>query len=198
MTRLRTLTVVALTGLAASAVLPSTAGAATHRGTTPVERRDLVERENVDGTLGNDTASEVASPRAGTLTRVPTAGSVIERGQSVFDVDALPVPLLYGDIPLYRDLASGVTDGPDVQQLEENLVALGYGDALTVDQHFDGATAAALRAWQVDLSSKTAKIDSSRLCRVNGNVLSFRDWSPNGGQACSTRRSESAAPSFSR
>ena len=132
-------------------VLPSTAGAATHRGTTPVERRDLVERENVDGTLGYGTATDVASPRAGTLTRVPTAGSVIERGQSIFDVDALPVPLLYGDIPLYRDLASGVADGPDVQQLEENLVALGYGDALTVDQHFDGATAAALRAWQTDL-----------------------------------------------
>jgi len=50
----------------------------------------------------------------------------------------------------------------------------------------------------IDLSSKTAKIDSSRLCRVSGNVLGFRDWSPNGGQACSTRRSESAAPTFSR
>jgi len=140
-----------LIGLAASAVFPSTAGAATHRGTTSVERRDLVERENVDGTLGYGTATDLASPRAGILTRVPTAGTVIERGQSVFDVDALPVPLLYGDVPLYRDLALGVSDGADVQQLEENLVALGYGDALTVDQHFDGATAAALRAWQVDL-----------------------------------------------
>jgi peptidoglycan hydrolase-like protein with peptidoglycan-binding domain len=135
-------------------VFPSTAGAATHRATTPVERRDLVERENVDGTLGYGTATDVASPRAGTLTRVPTAGSVVERGQSIFDVDLLPVPLLYGDVPLYRDLASGVSDGPDVQQLEENLVALGYGDALTVDQHFDGATAAALRAWQTDLGAE--------------------------------------------
>jgi peptidoglycan hydrolase-like protein with peptidoglycan-binding domain len=130
---------------------PSTAGAATHRGTTPVERRDLVERENVDGTLGYGSTTDVASPRAGTLTRVPAAGSVVERGQSIFDVDALPVPLLYGELPLYRDLALGVSNGADVQQLEENLVALGYGDSLTVDEHFDSATATALRAWQADL-----------------------------------------------
>ena len=170
--RVVTVTVVSCIGLAALAspgfaVFPSTAGAATHRAIAPVERRDLVERENVDGTLGYGSAADVASPRAGTLTRVPIAGSVIERGQSVFDVDALPVPLLYGDIPLYRDLALGVSNGADVQQLEENLVALGYGDALTVDERFDGATAAALRAWQADLG-----VERTGALTRNGAVIS--------------------------
>jgi peptidoglycan hydrolase-like protein with peptidoglycan-binding domain len=168
----RLLPALAVMSLAAPAVLPSTgfvglASAATHRGTTPVERRDLVERENVDGTLGYGSTTDVASPRAGTLTRVPAAGSVIERGQSIFDVDALPVPLLYGDIPLYRDLALGVSNGADVQQLEENLVALGYGDALTVDEHFDSATAAALRAWQADLG-----VERTGALARNGAVIS--------------------------
>ena len=186
MSRRRPFVVLAATGLAATGlaaplllqagVFPSTglaerASAATHRSTTPVERRDLVERENVDGTLGYGTATDLASPRAGTLTRVPAAGSVIERGQSVFDVDALPVPLLYGDIPLYRDLALGVSNGADVQQLEENLVALGYGDSLTVDEHFDGATAAALRAWQSDLGvEKTGALTRSSVV-INAGPL---------------------------
>src|SRR5207249_1237643 len=43
----------------------------------------------------------------------------------------------------------GVDDGPDVQQLEWNLAALGYDPAsMTVDDHFDADTAAAVRDWQ--------------------------------------------------
>jgi peptidoglycan hydrolase-like protein with peptidoglycan-binding domain len=42
----------------------------------------------------------------------------------------------------------GVADGADVRQLEQNLVALGYGDGLDVDEHFDSETRDALREWQ--------------------------------------------------
>src|SRR6185436_18705387 len=47
-------------------------------------------------------------------------------------------------------LAAGVSDGPDVRQLEENLVALGLDRSrrIVVDQHFSAATAAAIRRWQ--------------------------------------------------
>jgi membrane fusion protein, multidrug efflux system len=44
-----------------------------------------------------------------------------------------------------------VDDGADVQQLEENLVALGYGAGLDVDETFTADTAAAVEAWETDL-----------------------------------------------
>jgi hypothetical protein len=127
------------------------AAAATRTSLATVERRDLVEREDVSGTLGYSDADEHLSPRAGTITRLPKPGTVIERGQVVFDVDAQGIPLLYGEIPIYRDLRAGVSDGADVRQLEDNLAALGFGDGLTVDDHFDAATTRALRAWQESL-----------------------------------------------
>ena len=61
------------------------------------------------------------------------------------------MPLLVGDLPLYRPLHTGVPDGPDVRVLEQNLAALGYGDGLAVDETFSAATAAAVNAWQHDL-----------------------------------------------
>jgi HlyD family secretion protein len=43
-----------------------------------------------------------------------------------------------------------MADGPDVRQLEANLVALGFDPdgAITVDHHFSWATAAAVKRWQ--------------------------------------------------
>ena len=54
---------------------------------------------------------------------------------------------MYGTVPVYRTLSAGIADGPDVRQLEQNLVALGY-DPGVVDDHFDSATAAAVKRWQ--------------------------------------------------
>src|SRR4029453_2783468 len=61
-----------------------------------------------------------------------------------------PVQLFYGAKPAWRDLATGVDDGPDVRQLERNLAALGYDPdhQMTVDDHFSWATAAAVKRWQ--------------------------------------------------
>jgi len=60
------------------------------------------------------------------------------------------VPLLYGRLPAWRPLSVGVDDGPDVRQLERNLVALGHDPDrdITVDDHFTRATGAAVRRWQ--------------------------------------------------
>ncbi|HZP30144.1 MAG TPA: peptidoglycan-binding protein [Acidimicrobiia bacterium] len=122
-------------------------------GTATVKRRDLVERESIDGTLGYADARTISSPRQGTLTGVRDAGTVVERGQSLFEVDGRAVPLLYGVVPMYRTLSTGVDDGYDVLQLEANLVALGFATSsqLKVDGHFDAATAAAVKRWQKTL-----------------------------------------------
>jgi peptidoglycan hydrolase-like protein with peptidoglycan-binding domain len=60
------------------------------------------------------------------------------------------VQLFYGTRPAWRDLAVGVADGPDVQQLEQNLVALGYDPDhdITVNDHYSWATRAAVKRWQ--------------------------------------------------
>jgi peptidoglycan hydrolase-like protein with peptidoglycan-binding domain len=133
----------------------SAAGDSTSNGagtTATVERRDLVDRESVSGTLGYGDTTKVSSPRQGTITALPAEGSVIERGQSLYEIDGKGVPLFYGVVPMYRTLQSGVDDGADVRQLEENLDALGFaGSGLTVDDHYDSATTAAVRRWQKSL-----------------------------------------------
>ena len=127
-------------------------GAGTVRSTSSarVSRQDLIARTEVDGTLGYSGSFTVAGQLQGTVTAVPGAGTVVERGQSLYSVDNRPVSLLYGDLPAWRRLAAGMTDGPDVKQLEENLVALGHAtDAdLAVDERFTAATTAALKRWQ--------------------------------------------------
>jgi peptidoglycan hydrolase-like protein with peptidoglycan-binding domain len=118
--------------------------------TAEVTRRDLRAQEEVDGTLGYGEARVVANRRQGTITGLPAEGAVVTRGEALYRVDGKPVPLFYGRLPAWRSLSAGVDDGPDVRQLEQNLVALGYDPdrAITVDDHFTWATRAAVRRWQ--------------------------------------------------
>ncbi|GAA2096709.1 peptidoglycan-binding protein [Actinomadura alba] len=119
--------------------------------TAPVERTDLAERTEVDGTLGYAGSFTIVGSGQGRITWMPTVGRVIRRGERVYGVDGHSVPLLYGSSPLWRTLEHGMSDGGDVRLLETNLAALGYGDGLTVDRHFSYATTAAIKEWQDDL-----------------------------------------------
>ena len=118
--------------------------------TKPVVRQDLVARTDADGTLGYSGSTTITNRLQGTVTALPEVGSVVERGQSLYSVDSRPVPLLYGDVPAWRRMGIGMSDGVDVRQLEANLAALGYAteSQVKVDDHFDSATAAAVRRWQ--------------------------------------------------
>jgi hypothetical protein len=107
----------------------------------------------VPGTIGYDGSSAVVAQTAGGIvTAVPAAGSVIRRGQPVYEVDGHPVPLWYGPRPAWRAFEAGMSDGPDVRALEANLAALGFDPdhAMTVDGHFSAATLAAIKRWQRD------------------------------------------------
>ncbi|WCB95069.1 hypothetical protein DSM104299_03811 [Baekduia alba] len=119
-------------------------------GTAVVQQRDLVEREDVNGTLGYGDATAVAAPASGTLTRLRGEGTTVRRGQSLMSIDAQATAwVLYGRRPMYRDLGPGVADGRDVRQLERNLKALGY-DPGTVDADWTSATTAAVEDFQDD------------------------------------------------
>ncbi|WP_394359894.1 peptidoglycan-binding protein [Amycolatopsis sp. SB7-3] len=119
--------------------------------TAKVEKTDLQEEEEANGKLGYGEESSLAGRKQGTITSLPEAGAVLTRGKAVYGVDAKPVPLFYGTLPFFRDLADGTADGPDVKQLEENLKALGFGGFGTPDKKFTSATAAAIKKWQKSL-----------------------------------------------
>lgn len=136
--------------------------------TVELERRDLVARESVDGTLGYAGEADVINRLSGTITWLPAEGDVIERGRKLFEVDGDPVLLMYGDVPAYRELAEGVSDGPDVEQLESNLAALGF-DPGTVDDEFTSATAGAVADWQDSLGlEETGAVELGRVVFMAG------------------------------
>jgi hypothetical protein len=121
--------------------------------TAEVTTRDLEERTDLNGTLGYGDTHQLALEAQGTLTWLPAEGAVIDRGQTVAEVDDKPIPLLLGDRPLWRELGPGVDDGRDVELVESNLVALGIvsADDLTVDQEWTSATTEAVEDWQESL-----------------------------------------------
>ncbi|MEV4755932.1 peptidoglycan-binding protein [Micromonospora sp. NPDC049559] len=119
--------------------------------TAEVTRGTVSERVLVNGTFGYGVAYPVVHlGGSGVVTALAAPETVVARGARLYAVADQPVRLLYGATPAYRDLAYGMTDGPDVRQLEQNLVALGHDPdhRLTVDGHFSRATAAAIRRWQ--------------------------------------------------
>lgn len=119
-------------------------------GTAAVVRTSLSTTTEVAGTLGYSGSYQVINQLAGTLTALPRLGAVLRRGQSLYEVDGTAVPLLYGTRPMWRTIQAGITAGPDVRQLDENLIALGYTDGgyLIVSETFSWAAAAAISAWQ--------------------------------------------------
>jgi Putative peptidoglycan binding domain/HlyD family secretion protein len=67
---------------------------------------------------------------SGTFTKLPSVGTVVRQGQVLYRVNNNPVVLLYGTTPAYRSLSEGTNasdaTGPDVAELNADLVALGY------------------------------------------------------------------------
>jgi hypothetical protein len=138
-------------------------------GNAKVTSATLTSTEKVSGTLGYGTANPLLRSGQGTVTWLPAAGDVISRGKTVYSVDDLPVPAVYGTIPPYRALKSGI-EGNDVKQLEENLQALGY-KGFTVDNEFTSATATAVKQWQEDLGrEETGAVQTSDIVVIPGEV----------------------------
>jgi peptidoglycan hydrolase-like protein with peptidoglycan-binding domain len=170
--------------------------------TTAVERRTLTERATVDGTLGYAGGAEVYDRISGTYTWLPAVGAVIRRGGTLFKVDNLPIALMYGSVPAYRAMKAGISDGPDVRELNANLVALGYDPygEIAAGDHFGAATAAAVRRWQhAEGLSETGEVELGRVVFAAGarrvttvHVVVGQD--PPGGESESSKPSGSEKP----
>jgi peptidoglycan hydrolase-like protein with peptidoglycan-binding domain len=165
--------------------------------TVPVVRTNLAAREQVGGTLGYAEQWQIVHPGpAGVLTAAPAPGTVVVRGQSLYEVDGHPVRLLYGARPAWRALGTGIPSGPDVRQLEANLAALGHFHS-TVDGRFRATTAAAVRRWQAKLGvPRTGRLELGDIVFAPGPVRVTGTPAPVGGHvgggpviaASSTRR----------
>jgi peptidoglycan hydrolase-like protein with peptidoglycan-binding domain len=136
-----------------------------------VTRRSLTARTQVSGTLRFAGGYSVVSGAAGVATALPHVGRVIRRGQVAYRLGSEPVVLLYGSTPAYRALKQGMS-GPDVQQLNANLVALGYAAGWALEPSsdaFGAATKYALERLQAALGVKeTGRLDLGRAAFLPG------------------------------
>jgi Putative peptidoglycan binding domain len=108
-------------------------------------------------------SSEPSYDGSGTVTSLP-----VERGEALYRLDGDPIVLMYGSTPAYRALQSGVSDGRDVRELEQNLAALGF-DPGTVDDSFTSSTATAVSNWQESIGlEQTGAVELGRVVFLPG------------------------------
>jgi len=136
--------------------------------TATVEKADLTDSKVFAGTLGYGAASGVPGAASGTLTWLPKPGQVVRSDEFLYAVDERGVRAMHGTVPLWRSLERG-RKGTDVQQLNQNLAALGYD--VSVDDTFGPRTQRAVEQWQEDRGhTATGVITSADVAFVDGDV----------------------------
>jgi hypothetical protein len=176
-------------GVALLAVVAVVVGIATQTGSSPakrnsggkdsayvattVKRRDLVQTDTESGTLSYASAQTVYNRLSGTLTWLPTIGQVIKPGQALFKVDGKPVILMNGTTPAYRDLSPSDSAGQDIEELNRNLVALGFNpDGIVVDDQWQAATTAGVEAFQASIGeTQTGSLTLGQVVFLPGDQL---------------------------
>ena len=138
--------VVAATGGAPAPAAPAAPPVTTAR----VTRTNLVTTVLTEGTLGYAASRPVVNQLTGIYTQLPRPGWRIGPGGTLYSVDNLPVVLMIGRIPAWRPMMPGMSNGPDVAELERNLIALGYATGLLASpgDMWTAATTAAVERWQ--------------------------------------------------
>ena len=133
--------------------------------TATVRTDDLVAMTTLAGVLGygdgdqitfrssDDGVDTLPGALSGVVTAEPVVGDYYEQGSVLYEVNSDPVVVLYGDSPAYRGLSTQSSDGDDILQLEEALVALGYS-GFTVDDDFTAATRDAVEELQEDIGAE--------------------------------------------
>jgi hypothetical protein len=118
--------------------------------TAAIVRANLASTVLTGGTLGYGAAEPVINQLSGTYTQLPQAGTTINRGGILYRVDNAPAVLMIGATPAWRVFKLRMTDGPDVAELQANLIALGDASGLLTAPtgDYDWATAMAVERWQ--------------------------------------------------
>ena len=179
----------AVVGVVVSASGGGQATAAQERpvNTATVERGTLSDSVTQYGILTYKGRSDgspytVFNQARGTYTELPSVGERVDCGQVLYRVNDHPVLLLCGSTPAYRSLAQG-DRGPDVAELNANLVHLGYASRAQLDpasHDFGPETASALEKLQSKLGEdRTGSLalgravflpESVRIATVSGEL----------------------------
>jgi hypothetical protein len=168
-----------------------TGGVSYHTSTATVTRQSLTEQTQEDATLGDagsySVVNQAQDPSAGsgslgtgsggggTYTSLPAVGQVVRQGRVLYAVSGDPVMLLYGTTPAYRDLAEGDT-GPDVTELNTDLVTLGYLSAADLGarsgwDYYSGETAYGVELLQAHLGvTHTGSLDLGQAVFLPGPI----------------------------
>jgi len=124
--------------------------------TVKISKGDLAKKEEYNGTLSQVDKAILNSSITGVITYLPEEGTVINYGQVLYAVDNKPVILLEGSIPFYRTLDLTSDDGPDIKQVEEALISLGYAEeGFIADDKFDEVTSSMLNKLYIDYKIET-------------------------------------------
>jgi peptidoglycan hydrolase-like protein with peptidoglycan-binding domain len=120
--------------------------------TAAVVRTNLVSTALTGGTLGYAPGRPVVNLTAGIYTWLPRTGTLVRALGVLYRVDDTPVTLMAGVTPAWRPFAPGMTGGPDVRQLQANLIAGHFADGLLTAPtgQYDLATTDAVERWQAD------------------------------------------------
>ena len=118
--------------------------------TAAVVRTNLVTTTLTGGTLGYAPARPMVNLVTGIYTWLPRPVARVRAGGVLYRVDDTPVVLMAGAVPAWRPFGIGMTDGPDVRQLQAGLIAGHFAGGLftTPTGHYDLATADAVERWQ--------------------------------------------------
>jgi hypothetical protein len=145
--------------------------------TATISEGSLSSQISADGTLEYTTPGgssySVINQASGTFSKLPAAGDVFSRGQVLYRVSNDPVILLYGNTPVYRSLSEG-DRGPDVRELNENMVALGYATSSEIEgdwSYFSAETKSALERLQYHLDEEeTGSLTEGQAVFLAGQV----------------------------
>ena len=142
-------------------------------GATAVQRRNLVETDTESGTLSYANSYTVYNRLSGTITWLPAVGQLIKPGQTLYKVGGDPVTLMNGNTPAYRDLNSSDSAGPDILELNKNLIRLGF-DAygIVADDEWQAATTDGVELFQESLGeTETGDLTLGQIVFLPGNQL---------------------------
>ena len=141
---------------------------------------DQTQLSNAEAALAQ--VDNTAVNPGNTFTTLPAVGQVIKQGQTIYDVDGQPVVLLYGKTPAWRAFRLGMSDGTDVGELTNDLLALGFGSGLTPSNHFSSATASAIEKWQSSLGRDQTGVLLLGQAVFEPSAIRVTSVTPNPGQ----------------
>lgn len=142
-----------------------------HQQTGTVERGTLTGTSTQSGKLTRLEGPAINAGISGTLTGMPKIGDTLKARDVLYHVNDQPVTAFEGALPQWRPFESGMSEGPDVMQLETNLQAWGYL-INEPDEEFDWGTQNAIIDWQNDTGQETTgSIEMGRIVFLTGEIV---------------------------